>query len=37
MKNDAFKPILDLTIRESRRDNLLSSTCKEFFEYMRKV
>ncbi len=37
MKIDAMKPLLDLTIRESRRDNLLSSTCKEFFEYIRKV
>lgn len=37
MKIDAMKLILDLTVRESRRDNLLSSTCKEFFEYMRKV
>ena len=37
VKADLYKPILDLTIRESRRDNLLSSTCKEFFEYMRKV
>lgn len=37
MKIDAFGPILDLTLRESRRDNLLSSTCQEFFEHIRKV
>lgn len=36
MKVDALGPILDLTVRESRRDNLLSSTCQEFFEHMRK-
>lgn len=37
IKVDALGPILDLTLRESRRDNLLSSTCQEFFEHMRKV
>lgn len=37
VKVDALGPILDLTLRESRRDNLLSSTCQEFFEHMRKV
>ncbi|KAL6307189.1 component of IIS longevity pathway SMK-1-domain-containing protein [Sparassis latifolia] len=31
-----FKPILDLTLRESHRDNLLSASCQEFFEHMRK-
>ncbi|GJE87442.1 hypothetical protein PsYK624_035250 [Phanerochaete sordida] len=36
VKVDALGPILDLTLRESRRDNLLSSTCQEFFEHMRK-
>ncbi|KAL0950186.1 hypothetical protein HGRIS_010179 [Hohenbuehelia grisea] len=35
-KHDVFKPILDLTLAESRRDNLLSSSCHEFFEIMRK-
>ncbi|OCH94520.1 DUF625-domain-containing protein [Obba rivulosa] len=36
MQHDVLKPILDLTIQESRRDNLLSSSCQEFFEYMRR-
>ena len=37
IKHDVFKPIIDLTIRESRRDNLVSSTCLEYFDYMRRV
>ena len=37
MKHDVLKPILELTVRESRRDNLLSSSCQEFFEHMRRV
>ncbi|KAG0703908.1 component of IIS longevity pathway SMK-1-domain-containing protein [Suillus ampliporus] len=36
MKLDIFKPILDLTIQESRRDSLLSASCQEFFEHMRR-
>ncbi|KAG1892117.1 component of IIS longevity pathway SMK-1-domain-containing protein [Suillus subluteus] len=36
MKLDVFKPILDLTIQESRRDSLLSASCQEFFEHMRR-
>ncbi|KZT06517.1 DUF625-domain-containing protein [Laetiporus sulphureus 93-53] len=36
IKHDIFRSILDLTLRESRRDNLLSASCQEFFEYMRK-
>ncbi|TDL29640.1 DUF625-domain-containing protein [Rickenella mellea] len=36
MKYDIFSPVLDLAMRESRRDNLLSSTCQEYFEHMRK-
>lgn len=32
-----MKPILDLTIQESLRDNLLSCSCQEYFEIMRKV
>ncbi|KAG6850626.1 hypothetical protein H0H93_010818 [Arthromyces matolae] len=36
IKHDLLKPILDLTIRESRRDNLLSCTCQEYFDSMRK-
>lgn len=37
IKHDLLQPILDLTVQESRRDNLLSATCQEFFEYMRSV
>ncbi|KAF8214082.1 component of IIS longevity pathway SMK-1-domain-containing protein [Mycena galopus ATCC 62051] len=36
MKLDVLKPILDLTLRESRRDNLLSCSCHEYFDYMRR-
>ncbi|KAJ6561475.1 component of IIS longevity pathway SMK-1-domain-containing protein [Mycena vulgaris] len=36
MKHDILKPILDLTLRESRRDNLLSCSCHEYFDYMRR-
>ncbi|KAF8165663.1 component of IIS longevity pathway SMK-1-domain-containing protein [Crassisporium funariophilum] len=36
MKHDLLKPILDLTIQESRRDNLLSCSCQEYFENMRR-
>lgn len=36
MKHDILKPILDLTIQESRRDNLLSCSCQEYFENMRR-
>ncbi|KAF5322390.1 hypothetical protein D9619_000547 [Psilocybe cf. subviscida] len=36
MKQDILKPILDLTIKESMRDNLLSCSCQEYFEHMRK-
>ncbi|KAJ7118588.1 component of IIS longevity pathway SMK-1-domain-containing protein [Mycena crocata] len=36
MKNDILKPILDLTLRESRRDNLLSCSCHEYFDFMRR-
>ena len=36
-KLDVLKPILDLTLRESRRDNLLSCSCHEFFDLMRRV
>ncbi|KAF4601338.1 Platinum sensitivity protein [Pleurotus pulmonarius] len=36
LKHDIFKPILDLTLQESRRDNLLSSSCHELFEIVRK-
>ncbi|KAI0677650.1 DUF625-domain-containing protein [Trametes maxima] len=36
IKHDVFKPILELTTRESRRDNLLSSSCLEYFDFMRR-
>ncbi|KAJ3501132.1 hypothetical protein NLJ89_g9480 [Agrocybe chaxingu] len=36
LKHDIMKPILDLTIQESTRDNLLSCSCQEYFEHMRK-
>ncbi|KIJ69852.1 hypothetical protein HYDPIDRAFT_104481 [Hydnomerulius pinastri MD-312] len=36
MKLDVFKPILDLTILESHRDSLLSASCQEFFEHIRR-
>ncbi|KAF9450958.1 DUF625-domain-containing protein, partial [Macrolepiota fuliginosa MF-IS2] len=36
MKYDVLKPILDLTLQESRRDNLLSCSCQEYFESMRR-
>ncbi|PFH49248.1 hypothetical protein AMATHDRAFT_148063 [Amanita thiersii Skay4041] len=36
IKLDVFQPILDLTLQESRRDNLLSCSCQEFFEHMRR-
>lgn len=37
MKLDVFKPILELTLQESHRDSLLSASCQEFFEHMRRV
>ncbi|KAG6334864.1 hypothetical protein ID866_4224 [Astraeus odoratus] len=36
MKLDVFKPILDLALLESHRDSLLSASCQEFFEHMRR-
>ncbi|KAH9948743.1 component of IIS longevity pathway SMK-1-domain-containing protein [Amylocystis lapponica] len=36
IKHDVLKPILDLTVQESRRDNLLSASCQEYFEFMRR-
>lgn len=35
-RNEVFSPILELTKRESSRDNLLSSCCQEFFEHIRR-
>lgn len=37
IKHDLVKPLIDLTVQESRRDNLLSSSCQEFFEHLRRV
>ena len=37
IKIDVIQPILELTLQESRRDNLLSCSCQEFFEIMRRV
>ncbi|KAI0340888.1 DUF625-domain-containing protein [Trametopsis cervina] len=36
IKLDALKPVVDLTLQEANRDNLLNSACQEFFEFMRK-
>jgi len=36
-KAEIFTPIVQLTVRESRRNNLLSSTCQEYFDTIRKV
>lgn len=36
LKLDVFKPILDLALQESYRDSLLSASCQEFFEHMRR-
>ena len=36
-KHRVFSPILKLTLRESKRDNLLSSCCQEMFEAIRRV
>ncbi|KAH8824742.1 component of IIS longevity pathway SMK-1-domain-containing protein [Flagelloscypha sp. PMI_526] len=36
IKSEVFKPILDLTLQESKRDNLLSCSCQEFFEAIKK-
>ncbi|KAN0131375.1 DUF625 domain containing protein [Lactarius tabidus] len=36
VKLETFKPIIELTIKESYRDTLVSSSCQEFFEFMRR-
>ncbi|PCH40772.1 DUF625-domain-containing protein [Wolfiporia cocos MD-104 SS10] len=36
IKFDVFEPILNLTLLESRRDNLISASCQEFFECLRR-
>ncbi|KAH9999811.1 component of IIS longevity pathway SMK-1-domain-containing protein [Russula vinacea] len=35
-KSEVFKSIVELTIKESRRDTLVNSSCQEFFEFMRR-
>ncbi|KAK4704487.1 protein phosphatase 4 regulatory subunit 3, partial [Phenoliferia sp. Uapishka_3] len=35
IKNDLFRPILEIVGRERDRDNLVSSACLEFFEFIR--
>lgn len=37
MKNDLFRPALELAWNERKKDNLLASACLEFFEYIRTV
>jgi protein phosphatase 4 regulatory subunit 3 len=37
IKLEVFRPIVELTIKESHRDTLVSSSCQEFFDYMRRV
>ncbi|CAL1700107.1 unnamed protein product [Somion occarium] len=36
IKHDILKPLLELTLQESRRDNLLSSSCQELFDFIRR-
>ena len=36
-KLEVFKPIVELSLKESRRDTLVNSSCQEFFEFMRRV
>ncbi|KAH7100629.1 DUF625-domain-containing protein [Auriculariales sp. MPI-PUGE-AT-0066] len=35
-EQEVFAPILEFTLRESRRDNLLSSAAQEMFDFIRK-
>lgn len=37
IKNELITPILDIAYAERAKDNLLSSACLEFFEYIRNV
>jgi protein phosphatase 4 regulatory subunit 3 len=37
IKLDVLQPIIDLAVKESVRDNLISSSCQEFFDHLRKV
>ncbi|KAG8869734.1 Platinum sensitivity protein [Tulasnella sp. 331] len=36
MKNELFGPVVELTMREGKRDNLVSSACQDFFDGIRK-
>ncbi|KAF9513249.1 hypothetical protein BS47DRAFT_980933 [Hydnum rufescens UP504] len=36
IKHDVFDAILELTEREAARDNLITGSCQEFFEHIRK-
>ncbi|KZV75083.1 DUF625-domain-containing protein [Peniophora sp. CONT] len=36
VKLDAFRPVLELTLRETARDTLVGSACLDFFETMRR-
>ncbi|KAL8284157.1 hypothetical protein RQP46_004906 [Phenoliferia psychrophenolica] len=35
VKNDLFRPVVEIAVAERDRDNLLSSACLEFFEFIR--
>ncbi|KDE09645.1 hypothetical protein MVLG_00051 [Microbotryum lychnidis-dioicae p1A1 Lamole] len=37
IKNDLFRPILDLAVSERDHDNLLGSACLDFFEFIKNV
>lgn len=37
IKNDLFRPVLDVAIAERGKDNLLASACLDFFELIRTV
>ena len=37
VKHDLFLPVLELAQEEAGRDNLLSSACLDFFEFLRVV
>ena len=36
-KLEVFKPIVELTLKESGRNTLVNSSCQELFEFMRRV
>ncbi|KIO16917.1 hypothetical protein M407DRAFT_230281 [Tulasnella calospora MUT 4182] len=37
IKNEVFLPILELSQKEAKRDNLINCACQEFFEHARKL